>query len=77
MAPADLERRNANLVGGDICGGAADLAQLIARPVLSLNPYATPIEGVYLCSSATPPGVGVHGMCGHYAARAALIQRFQ
>ena len=42
------------------------------RPVFSLNPYATPIDGVYLCSSSTPPGIGVHGMCGHYAARAAL-----
>jgi phytoene dehydrogenase-like protein len=67
-----MERRNANLIGGDIAGGAADLAQLIARPVLSANPYATPIDGVYLCSSSTPPGVGVHGMCGYRAARAAL-----
>jgi phytoene dehydrogenase-like protein len=70
--PADLERRNANLVGGDIGGGAGDLRQIIARPVLSLNPYATPIDGVYLCSSSTPPGIGVHGMCGYHAARAAL-----
>ena len=72
MFPADLERRNANLVGGDIAGGAADLAQFLARPVASLHPYATPMKGVYLCSSSTPPGVGVHGMCGHYAARSAL-----
>jgi phytoene dehydrogenase-like protein len=72
MGPAGMERRNANLVGGDIAGGAADLAQLFARPVASLNPYATPMPGVYLCSSSTPPGVGVHGMCGYYAARAAL-----
>ena len=76
MGPADMERRNANLVGGDIAGGAADLAQLFTRPVVSLNPYATPLEGVYLCSSSTPPGVGVHGMCGYYAARAALRNRF-
>ncbi len=69
MGPADLERHNANLVGGDISGGAADLAQLVARPVLSLNPYKTPVPGVYLCSSSTPPGVGVHGMCGYHAAR--------
>ena len=75
--PADLERRNANQIGGDITGGAGDLAQLVARPVLSLRPYSTPIDGVYLCSSSTPPGVGVHGMCGHYAARAALRSRFQ
>ena len=70
--PADLERMNANLVGGDIAGGAAHLAQVFARPVASLNPYATPLDGVYLCSSSTPPGIGVHGMCGYHAARAAL-----
>ena len=74
MGPADVERHNANLVGGDIAGGAADLGQLFTRPVASFNPYATPIEGVYLCSSSTPPGVGVHGMCGHRAALAALRQ---
>jgi phytoene dehydrogenase-like protein len=72
MAPAEMERRNANLIGGDIGGGASDLAQLVSRPVFSLNPYATPLDGVFLCSSSTPPGIGVHGMCGHYAARAAL-----
>ena len=72
MGPADMERRNANIVGGDIAGGAADLAQLFARPILSLNPYATAMRGVYLCSSSTPPGVGVHGMSGYYAAQAAL-----
>jgi phytoene dehydrogenase-like protein len=72
MPAAEMERRNANLIGGDIGGGASDLAQLVMRPIFSLNPYATPIHGVYLCSSSTPPGIGVHGMCGHYAARAAL-----
>ena len=72
MFPADLERSNANLVGGDIAGGAADLAQLYSRPVATLHPYTTPRRGVYLCSSSTPPGVGVHGMCGFFAARAAL-----
>jgi len=72
MGPAEMERRNANLVGGDIAGGAADLEQLFMRPVLSLNPYHTPLPGVFLCSSSTPPGVGVHGMCGYFAARAAL-----
>jgi phytoene dehydrogenase-like protein len=72
MGPAALEQRNANLIGGDIAGGAGDLAQIFTRPVASLNPYATPIDGVYLCSSSTPPGVGVHGMSGYYAAQAAL-----
>jgi len=72
MGPAMMERRNANLVGGDIGGGASDLAQMFTRPVFSLNPYATAIPNVYLCSSSTPPGIGVHGMCGHFAARAAL-----
>jgi phytoene dehydrogenase-like protein len=71
-APADLERRNANLVGGDIGGGSNELRRLIARPVLRPVPYSTPLEGVYLCSASTPPGGGVHGMCGYLAARAAL-----
>jgi phytoene dehydrogenase-like protein len=70
--PADLESANANLVGGDINGGAMNLAQLIARPVLSPTPYRTPLSGIYLCSSSTPPGGGVHGMCGYHAANAAL-----
>jgi phytoene dehydrogenase-like protein len=72
LGPAAMEQRNANLIGGDIAGGAPDLAQIFARPVASLNPYATPVDGVYLCSSSTPPGIGVHGMCGYYAATAAL-----
>jgi phytoene dehydrogenase-like protein len=72
MGPAAMHARNANLLGGDIAGGAADLAQIIARPVFSLKPYNTPSDGVYLCSSSTPPGVGVHGMCGYHAAQAAL-----
>jgi phytoene dehydrogenase-like protein len=69
---ADLEKSNANLAGGDINGGAMNLWQLIARPVLSPTPYRTPLPGIYLCSASTPPGGGVHGMCGHHAARAAL-----
>ncbi|MGH7623136.1 MAG: phytoene desaturase family protein, partial [Gemmatimonadaceae bacterium] len=72
MGPADLERQNANLVSGDIAGGAADFAQLVARPILSFRPYRTGAPGVFLCSSSTPPGVGVHGMCGYYAAQSAL-----
>ena len=72
MSPADLERSNANLVGGDLGGGAGDLMQLYTRPVARLNPYRTSIENVFLCSSSTPPGVGVHGMSGYHAARAAM-----
>ena len=72
LAPADLERRNPNLVGGDIAGGSNELRRLLARPALRPIPYSTPLEGVYLCSASTPPGGGVHGMCGYLAARAAL-----
>jgi phytoene dehydrogenase-like protein len=71
-APADFEARDRNLVGGDLNGGTMDLGQLLTRPVRRLNPYRTPLPGVYLCSSATPPGGGVHGMCGYSAALAAL-----
>jgi phytoene dehydrogenase-like protein len=72
MGPAELEVRNRNLVGGDLNAGAMDLGQLFFRPVRTLVPYRTPLEGVYLCSAATPPGGGVHGMCGYSAARVAL-----
>ncbi|MGQ0716445.1 MAG: phytoene desaturase family protein [Pseudonocardiales bacterium] len=74
MGPAALEAHNANKVGGDIGGGAADLRQFIARPVLSLRPWQTPLPGVYLCSASTPPGAGVHGMGGWQAARLALAR---
>ncbi|HET7294102.1 MAG TPA: NAD(P)/FAD-dependent oxidoreductase [Vicinamibacteria bacterium] len=74
--PARLEVSNPNHAGGDIGGGAADLRQLLARPVLSLDPYATPLEGVFLCSSSTPPGAGAHGLCGVHAARSALRRGF-
>lgn len=70
MAPRDLETHNANLVGGDINGGAAILQQLFFRPTVRL--YKTSHEGLYICSSSTPPGGGVHGMCGHFAALQAL-----
>ena len=72
MGPAALEAHNANLVGGHVNGGLQDLRQTFARPVLRLDPYATPLAGLYLCSSSTPPGGGVHGMCGYHAARSAL-----
>ncbi len=74
--PAELERQNANLVGGDINGGLQDLRQLFTRPVVKLDPYSAPAEGIYICSSSTPPGGGVHGMCGHFAARSALRRSF-
>ncbi|MEZ0284105.1 MAG: phytoene desaturase family protein [Thermoleophilia bacterium] len=70
--PARLEGENPNYVGGDIGGGLQDLRQTLARPAARLDPYATPAPGVYLCSSSTPPGGGVHGMCGYHAARSAL-----
>ncbi len=72
MSPGDLERHNPNLVGGDISAGAMTLRQVFFRPVARRIPYATPIEGLYLCSASTPPGGAVHGMCGYYAARAAM-----
>jgi phytoene dehydrogenase-like protein len=72
MGPAEVEARNPNYVGGDINGGLADLRQLLARPALRPAPHATPDPHIFLCSSSTPPGGGVHGMCGWHAARAAL-----
>jgi phytoene dehydrogenase-like protein len=70
--PAELESQNANLVGGDVAGGYMNLRQLLARPMIRPNPYSTPAEGLYICSSSTPPGGSVHGLCGYLAARAAL-----
>jgi phytoene dehydrogenase-like protein len=69
--PSQMQAANDNYVGGDINGGAADLRQLFARPVVR-EPYATPDRRLFLCSASTPPGGGVHGMCGWHAARAAL-----
>ena len=70
MGPADLERHNANYVGGDIGAGATTLGQLFTRP--TWRTYSTPVRGLYICSASTPPGVGVHGMCGYFAAQRAL-----
>jgi phytoene dehydrogenase-like protein len=72
MDSAEVERRNPNYVGGDINGGLQNLRQLFTRPVARPVPYSTPLPGVFLCSSSTPPGGGVHGMCGYWAAQAAL-----
>jgi phytoene dehydrogenase-like protein len=70
--PSELEAHNRNLVGGDLNGGLMDLRQLYTRPLARLVPYRTPRRGVYLRSSATPPGGGVHGLCGFMAARFAI-----
>jgi phytoene dehydrogenase-like protein len=70
--PAEFEDRNPNYVGGDIACGANDLRQLVFRPRPARDPYATGVPGLFICSAATPPGAGVHGMCGHHAARSAL-----
>jgi phytoene dehydrogenase-like protein len=70
LTPADLERRNANFVGGDISAGVVTLKQFFARPTWRW--YSTPVRGLYICSASTPPGVGVHGMCGYFAAKLAL-----
>lgn len=72
MNTAAMEAHNPNYIGGDIGGGVVDWWQLFTRPVARLNPYTTPLKGLYICSSSTPPGGGVHGMCGYFAARAAL-----
>jgi phytoene dehydrogenase-like protein len=72
MSSAALARYNPNYVGGDINGGAQDFDQLFGRPAWRMTPYTTPERGLYICSSSTPPGGGVHGMCGYLAAKAAL-----
>jgi phytoene dehydrogenase-like protein len=74
LSPAALERHDPNLVGGDVTGGVQDLRQLLFRPAFRLDPYATPVPGLYLCSASTPPGGGVHGLCGSFAARSALAR---
>lgn len=72
MGTAELEVYNANYVGGDINGGIQDLRQLWTRPAVRWDPYSTPDPGIFICSSSTPPGGGVHGLCGHHAAQSAL-----
>jgi phytoene dehydrogenase-like protein len=72
FSPAAFQSYNPNIVGGDIIGGVQDLTQMFTRPVARLNPYTTPAPDIYICSASTPPGAGVHGMCGHHAATTAL-----
>jgi phytoene dehydrogenase-like protein len=76
MNTSQLESYNANYIGGDINGGAIDVRQLFTRPALRSSPYRTSDKGIYICSAATPPGGGVHGMCGYYAARRAMKDLF-
>jgi phytoene dehydrogenase-like protein len=76
MNPAQMEEYNPNYIGGDINGGVIDLGQLFTRPALRWSPYKTSAKGIYICSSSTPPGGGVHGMCGYYAAKRALKDVF-
>ncbi|QJW91110.1 NAD(P)/FAD-dependent oxidoreductase [Spirosoma taeanense] len=76
MNTSQIEAYNPNYIGGDINGGIIDIRQLFTRPVLRLSPYRTSAKGVYICSSSTPPGGGVHGMCGYHAARRALADVF-
>ncbi|WP_421828528.1 phytoene desaturase family protein [Larkinella sp.] len=76
MNPAQMEAHNPNYIGGDINGGIIDIGQLFTRPALRWSPYRTSAKGLYICSSSTPPGGGVHGMCGHHAALRALKDVF-
>lgn len=77
MDTAQMEAYNPNYIGGDINGGNLDIRQLFTRPALRRSPYRTSAKGIYLCSASTPPGGGVHGMCGYYAARRALKDIFR
>jgi phytoene dehydrogenase-like protein len=72
MNTSDMQDYNSNYIGGDINGGAAIATQVFTRPVLRLSPYRTSAKRIYVCSSSTPPGGGVHGLCGYYAARRAV-----
>jgi phytoene dehydrogenase-like protein len=70
-----MEAYNPNYVGGDINGGVQDIRQLYTRPAVRLDPYSTPNKRLFICSSSTPPGGGVHGMCGYHAAKSVLRRR--
>jgi phytoene dehydrogenase-like protein len=72
MSPKSLQEYNANYVGGDINGGLQSLRQLFTRPAVRINPYTTPDSRLFIGSSSTPPGGGVHGMCGYYASQTVL-----
>jgi phytoene dehydrogenase-like protein len=76
MSPAEMEAYNANYIGGDIAGGVQSFLQLFFRPLGRWGAYSTPVKGLYICSSSMPPGGGVHGMCGHLAAKLALKKAF-
>ncbi|HXB92763.1 MAG TPA: hypothetical protein VNU72_10750, partial [Puia sp.] len=76
MNTAQIEEYNPNYIGGDINGGEINIRQLFTRPALRASPYRTSEKGIYICSSSTPPGGGVHGMCGYYAARRAMRDMF-
>ena len=76
MNTQQIEAYNPNYIGGDINGGVIDINQLFTRPVVRLSPYKTSAKGLYICSASTPPGGGVHGMCGYYAAKRALKDVF-
>ncbi len=76
MNATQMESYNPNYIGGDINGGLMDITQLFTRPALRLSPYRTSAKGIYICSSSTPPGGGVHGMCGYHAAKRALKDVF-
>ena len=76
MTALDFEKYNPNYLGGDINGGVQDWRQLFTRPVWRFDPYSTPNKKLFICSSSTPPGGGVHGMCGYHAAKSALKKVF-
>ncbi|MDB5013385.1 MAG: FAD-dependent oxidoreductase, partial [Daejeonella sp.] len=76
MNTSEVEAYNPNYIGGDINGGIIDIGQLFTRPALRTSPYRTSAKGIYICSSSTPPGGGVHGMCGYHAAKTALKDLF-
>jgi phytoene dehydrogenase-like protein len=76
MSAPEMQHYNPNYIGGDINGGIQDVRQLFTRPTINLTPYRTPAKGIYICSSSTPPGGGVHGMCGYFAARTAMGDLF-